>query len=176
MNHLILLNSFLSDVSSEKTRTTRISLLSGAQVVAIPIASLMSKFLLEHGGPLSVWCVTLSCYAVAIAWTAFLIKDSRGKGSNLELNTTKSEEKEHGASVLKNLYRSFAVTFKPRTGYKRACLAILLGMRCISIFSDDPFGMNYLYARKTLGWDAPEFALYKTALCSSLAFGMCIMI
>ncbi len=39
-------------------------------------------------------------------------------------------------AILKNLKHCFVVTFKPRTGFKRACLAIILTMRCISIFSD----------------------------------------
>ncbi len=35
----------------------------------------------------------------------------------------------------------------------------------------DPFGMNYLYSRKKFGWDAPDFALFRVALYSSMAFG-----
>ena len=114
------------------------SLLTGMWPLAMPIGSLASKFILEQGGHLGVFCSTLGLYSVAILYVVFFIKDSRGKGSDNhkhESADTKTADEE-SLSVLKHLYRAFSVTFKPRTGYKRACLAILLGMRCISIFSD----------------------------------------
>ena len=170
-NELIFVISYLADITTEDTRTTRMSVLSGASLLAWLIGGLTSKYILEYGGHLGVFSTTLSSYFIAILCIIVFVRDSRGKGSKLEPAVETSKTNEANDSVLSNLWQSFSITFKPRTGYKRACLAILLGMRCISIFSDDPFGMNYLYSRKKFGWDAPDYALFRTAICSSLAFG-----
>ncbi len=122
------------------------SFLSGTVVLSQPIGTIISRYIYEHGGHLAVWCTTLICYISAILWVIFLIKDSHGKGSNLE-DTEKPEneinkessnnEPEEGClSIFKNLWRCFAVTFKSRPGNRRTCLAIVISMRCISIVSD----------------------------------------
>ena len=156
--------SYVADITSEETRTARMSVLSGTLLLAWTVASLTSKYILEYGGHLGIFCSTLGLFFISTLWIGFFLPDSRrSKADNL------IETKD---SVLKQFSRSFSVTFKPRTGYKRACLAILLGMRCISIFSDDPFEMTYLYSRKKFGWDVPEYAVYRTFLCSSLTLGI----
>jgi len=35
----------------------------------------------------------------------------------------------------------------------------------------DPFGVNYLYSRKRFGWEATDYAMYRTAICSGMVFG-----
>lgn len=122
------------------------SFLSGTVVLSMPIGSIISRYIYEYGGHLAIWCTTLICYISAILWVIFLIKDSHGKGSNLHNEEKREDEKnkegsrneqEEGClSILKNLWKCFAVTFKSRPGNKRACLAIVISMRCISIVSD----------------------------------------
>ena len=169
-------DSYLADITSEKTRTSRISLLAGTMVLSRPIGSLISRYILQYGGHAAVFGTVLSCYASAMIWIVFFIRDSRGTGNNIVLSepgalSSEAKEADGVLEVLKNLWQCFSVTFKRRSGHKRAILAVILTMRCISIFSDDPFGMNYLYSRKKFGWDAPDFALFRVALYSSMAFG-----
>jgi len=113
-------------------------MLSGTMVLSGPIGTLMSRYIYEYGGHLGIWCTTLSCYSLALLWLIFCIRDSRGKGSNLEIAEVNDNKEDAGGflSIIKNLWQCFTVTFKRRPGNKRTCLAIILTMRCISIFSD----------------------------------------
>lgn len=133
------MRSYLADITSSKSRTARISFLSGMTILAMPIGSFMSRFVLEYGGHLAIWGTSLGCFTLSLLWIIFFVQDSRGKGSNLEIASGCERKKMEGnaaAVVLKNLLHCFAVTFKARPGNKRSCLTIILIMKFMSVFSE----------------------------------------
>lgn len=46
-------------------------------------------------------------------------------------------------SVIKNLKECFVVTFRPRAGYNRACISLLLAGLCCTLFSKGDFKSNF---------------------------------
>ncbi len=144
--------SYMADITSESTRTSRISFLVGTYALSTPIGSFTSRYILQYGGHTAIWCSTLSCYVFGLLWIIFYIQDSRGKGSKLGGRTIEpgknrtvvqseiTNESEGIFAILKNLKHCFVVTLKPRTGFKRACLVIILAAKCIAMLSDcNPF-------------------------------------
>lgn len=148
------------DITDEKSRTFRLSLLAGIVFVALPIAHLITVPLFKYGSFMAVWCTALGLFTVNILYIVFYLTDTRGSRArktvpidgipelaikkeltNTETNVEEGQKNEEEdpkttcISVLKNLRTCFTVTFRPREGYHRACVSILLAALCCNLFS-----------------------------------------
>lgn len=132
------------DITSEETRTFRLSIVAGITGLAMPIAQFISVPIYKNGGYLAIWLTALSLQTVALIYLIFFVTDSRGKWTRKhsddesiveKIVTVKEKEhetKSHGCTtVLKNLWKCFVITFQRREGFKRASISFLLA--CISL-------------------------------------------
>lgn len=143
-------------------------------VISYPTASFISIYIYSYGGYYAIWGTSLGVGLITLLYIIFVIKDSRGRESEelqndaaLSVNFD-AEDPENSQFnfffVVSNLWECFAVTFQPRNGYKRACLAILLGSMCLFVFQSMfgwPINENYC------SWYWLFFSQFLDRLCIS---------
>ena len=101
---------------------------------------------------MAVWGTTLILHTLALLYMTFFVRDTRGKEARLltpakvmpekdnsklaqEIVTSYESPKNSCIIILKNLLQCFVVTFKPREGFKRACILILMAAMCLTLLS-----------------------------------------
>lgn len=147
----LLYNSYIADITTSHTRTSRISILYGCMAISFPVANFVSIYIYTYGGFFAIWGTSLGLGVTTLCYIIFFIKDSRGRESaENQIGNTYSPVVDHSQeseefsnsgtigcrcdSVAFNLWECFAVTFQPRNGYKRACLSILLAAMCVFVY------------------------------------------
>lgn len=157
------------------------SVFGGISMAAGPIGNFVSGYIYKYGGYWAILSTSLGLVVFSLAYFIFFVRESRPRqeGSRFEVST-----------IIRNVWKCFKVTFKPRVERKRICLLLIMlcllvfagGKLCLMITSlnfqnantfhlSAPTGVAYLYARLKFGWDATDFALYLTAYFSILIFG-----
>ena len=187
----MFIRSYLADITTTQTRTSRLSILYGSMVISYPIANFLSIYIYSYGGYLAIWGTSLGVGVVTLLYVLFVVQDSRGREQEtnddvpyahfdvLDANDASSVRCDF-CTVISNLWECFDVTFQPRNGYKRACLCILLASMCFFIlqsktttnitkrfnkndyFFTVPGSITYLYTKKLFDWDQPQYALFST--------------
>jgi len=157
------MNSYIADVSSSETRTSRISLLYGFLTVSFPVSMFSSIYIYTYGGYLAIWGTSLAIATIAVFYLIFFVSESQCRKENDE-----DEDENPGElfasedSVVQNVWKCFLTTFRERTEYKRAAVCILLVSMSLYVFAQVPSTVSYLYVRKRFEWDQPQYALFST--------------
>ena len=73
---------YLVDITTEKDRTFRLSLLAGIIGISVPIAHFSSIYIYQAGN-IAVWGTALGLFTLALLYMTFFVKDSRGKEARL---------------------------------------------------------------------------------------------
>ena len=128
------------DITSEKSRTTRLSVVAGMIGFAIPVSQFISVPIYEAGGYLAIWMTSLGIYALSTFYLIFFVTDSRGKWAPklspaAVEKSTESQDEFDFVSVIKNLWQCFTATFRRRDGYKRAMISFLMVCLSLHLFS-----------------------------------------
>lgn len=170
------INSYIADVSTPETRTSRISLLYGFITVSLPVSMFSSIYIYIYGGYVAIWGTSLTLAAIAFMYLTFFVTDTRGAVKNKENGALQDPSglnviTEADESIIQNLWKCFTVTFQKRSGYKRATLCFLLVSMSLYVFSSVPGTVSYLYVRKKFGWDQPQYALFATIVSIITVFG-----
>ena len=142
---------YLVDITRNSDRTFRLSLLAGIIGVSVPIAHFSSIYIYQAGN-MAVFWTTLALLTSALGYAIFFVKESLppipkneaefvktfpDKNSKLVIEDyiEKDEPQVDCVAILKNLMQCFVVTFKPREGYKRACILILMTTMCLTLLT-----------------------------------------
>ena len=180
-------------------------------LVSYPVANFISIYIYSYGGFYAIWGTSLGLGVIALCYIILFIKDSRGHGSEenqvenidspiVDYSQQSQELSTSGTKccccgpVVSNLLECFTVIFKPRDGYKTACLLILLTSVCVFSFQSNktnlhtlnsscvfcnfflsyavPESVTYLYARKLFDWDQAQFALLLTVFSLTAVIGI----
>lgn len=131
--------SYIADITTSESRTSRISFLYGAINIAFPGANFVSIYIYTYGGYLAIWGTSLALGVLALLYVVFFITDSRGPKSlhaDLTEESDDSPAESSGCcSVISNLLECFTVTFMRRNGHKQACLILLLTSMSLFVLS-----------------------------------------
>ncbi|CAL4063958.1 unnamed protein product, partial [Meganyctiphanes norvegica] len=84
VSFLTAANSYISDVTSEDTRTSRIGLANSIWFLGGPMGTLMGKFIFDAGGYKGVFGTSVVMHIVAIVYIIFYLPESHGPFSNKE--------------------------------------------------------------------------------------------
>lgn len=156
--------AYLSDLSSHRSRTTRLSISGMMLYVAMPLGNIMGAALYSHGGYVAVFGAEFIFCFLSLAY--FLI---RLKNSTPESTAAKTEERK--VSPLSQLRRSLMVVAQRRAANGRA--RILGHVACIALYlvvSMVMFSFMFLYTRKRFMWDYKQYTIWSTvnSVASSL--------
>ena len=141
------LRSYLADITTEDTRTFRLSIYSGIVMSSVPFANYVSVYILDFGGDWAVWITSLALVVSALFYLVFFVAESRcqqqsqdcaneepdtkGSVTKLRLLTFADDCLPH----IKTMMSCFSVAFKPRAGNNRVRFVLLLIMSCLMPFS-----------------------------------------
>ena len=138
----IIYPSYIADITTSESRTSRLSMLYGSLMISFPAANFASIYIYTYGGYLAVFGTSFGLGLLTLLYIIFFITDSRGQGARHHVNiNTSTEELEEPSppancsSVVSNLWECFYVTFQPRNDYKRACIIVLLMSMCFYVFA-----------------------------------------
>lgn len=116
---------YICDITNEKNRTTRLGVIHGINIIAIPIGSGIVGYMMRYLGFTYSYliCIGLATIAVVLAW--LLMEDvSEPVENNMPfshyLNPTRVVE-------------SFRIIFKERAYSKRKIIVLLLGIEALSL-------------------------------------------
>jgi len=174
--------SFLADVTSIRSRTTRIGLLDIFLFAGIPAGTFTSAYIYKYLGYYGIFVTTLTIQILSILYILVKIKDTRGPSSNYnypqsEMNLIPTNTFRRYISVLDfhQLVNVFRVTFKRREHNFRRVILILIFLMLLNftIFSDG--SILYLYTRKEFNWDEQQFTMFQTASIIVSAIGVLIV-
>jgi len=168
---LIGMYSFLADVTSIRSRTTRIGLLDIFLFAGIPSGTFLSAYIFKYCGYYGIFLTVLVIQILCILYVVFKIKDTRGPGSDYcypdsEMEPIQASALRRYMSIVDfhQLIDVFRVSFKRREHNLRRVIVILIFLMLlnVTIFSDG--GILYLYARKEFKWDEQLFTKFQTCV------------
>ena len=139
--------------------------MGGTITIAIPVANFLATVIFKYGGYMCIYGTALGFLALAFIYVFLFVTDSKGKKKKTKLGTTiqklviqKEVSSLHSAdpsnnnnmdhtsclSIITNLWKCFTITFRPRPGYQRTCVALLLVSLCFALFSNGRKFINYI--------------------------------
>lgn len=136
------MNSYLIDITTEETRTSRISIFSGIVLTIAPFGNFIAGYLFEYGGHLICYGVSFGCLVLSLLYLSLFVVESRIKLPLFEEIADKSKDetcKNRLLLIWTNLVSCFAVTFQKRTGFKRASIAILIVIMCFNVYAESTY-------------------------------------
>ncbi|XP_071521332.1 probable peptidoglycan muropeptide transporter SLC46 [Panulirus ornatus] len=83
VSFLTAANSYIGDVTSEETRTSRVGLANSIWFLGGPIGVLMGTYIYKAGGYQVLFGTSLSMYTVSLFYIAFLLPESHGPFANV---------------------------------------------------------------------------------------------
>jgi len=168
---LIGMYSYLADVTSLRSRTTRIGLLDIFLFAGIPAGTFLSGYIFKYSGYYGIFLSVLVIQVLCILYIVFKIKDTRGPGSDYcypdsEMDDVQTSTLRRYLSIVDFhlLFDVFRVSFKRREHNFRRVIIILIFLMLlnVTIFSDG--GILYLYARKEFKWDEQQYTKFQTCV------------
>ncbi|CAH0699718.1 unnamed protein product [Spodoptera exigua] len=154
--------SYISDITSEESRTFRVGLVNFCMTAGLPIGIGISGFLLQKMGYYGLFSLTSGLFSLVLLYGAFCLKEPdqwlRDKGlppieRTIDNNVSFFD--------LSHVAETIAVAFRPRTKNKK--LKILLTLLMVFLLfgpTSSEHGVFYLFVRNRLNWDMVKYGVY----------------
>ncbi|XP_039748840.1 proton-coupled folate transporter-like isoform X2 [Pararge aegeria] len=169
--------SYISEISSEETRTFRVGVANLCLTAGGPIGTALSGILLKHIGYYGVFTISSLLFCFSICHGFFYIKDPERP------KTVKKEDEIGIQGFLKSFFDvkhvkdTLAVAFKQGPNRRRIKSILVL---CSIAFIYGPaygeFTVRYLFTRYRFNWDALKYSFYNTFYICIHALGALISI
>ncbi|XP_059061430.1 proton-coupled folate transporter-like [Achroia grisella] len=157
--------SYISDISSEESRTFRVGIANLCLTAGTPIGSALSGILLKKIGYYGVFSLSSILYIFSICYGWFYIKDPERP------ITEKVDQTEKGGvwNFLKLFFNlkhpkdTFHAAFRKGPNHRRT-KAILIMVSIAFIYGPayGEYTIRYLFTRYRFNWDAFKYSLYNT--------------
>ncbi|XP_023940058.2 proton-coupled folate transporter-like isoform X1 [Bicyclus anynana] len=169
--------SYISEMSSEETRTFRVGVANLCLTAGGPIGTALSGILLKHIGYYGVFTISSLLFCFSICHGFFCIKDPERPKSD----KNKVENGVHGFLKsffdIKHVRDTVTVAFKQ--GPNRRRLKSILVLSSIAFIYGPAYGeftVRYLFTRYRFNWDALKYSFYNTFYICIHALGALISI
>ncbi|CAF4755551.1 unnamed protein product [Pieris macdunnoughi] len=164
--------SYISEISSEETRTFRVGVANLCLTAGSPIGHALSGLLLKHFGYYGVFSFSSLLYVFSLCHGFFYMKDpERSK-------TEKSNEETGICEFLKSFFDlnhvkdTLKVVFKKGTNRRRTkSILILASIAFVYGPQYGEFTVKYLFTRYRFNWDAIKYSFYNTFYICLHTFG-----
>ncbi|KAJ0180105.1 hypothetical protein K1T71_004696 [Dendrolimus kikuchii] len=153
--------SYISDITSEESRTFRVGLVNFCMTAGLPIGIGLSGFLVQKLGYYGVFSMTSGLFVLVLSYGTFCLKEPdqilREKGlPEIERPKTKVS-----FFNLSHVVETVTIAFRPRPSQKR--LKVLLTLFTVFILfgpTSSEHAVFYLFVRNRLNWDMMKFGLF----------------
>ncbi|XP_026729893.1 proton-coupled folate transporter-like [Trichoplusia ni] len=171
--------AYISDVSSEESRTFRVGIANLCLTAGGPIGSVLSGFLLKFTGYYGVFTISSLLYLFSILYGFIYIKDP-------ERPMTKKPSQNESSSArgflksffdIKHVKDTLTVAFKNGPNKRRTkSILILASIAFIYGPAHGEYTIRYLFTRYRFNWDALKYSFYSTFYICIHALGALISI
>ncbi|XP_068230710.1 probable peptidoglycan muropeptide transporter SLC46 [Palaemon carinicauda] len=191
-------NAYLSDVTSEESRTSRVGLANSIWFLGGPIGTLLGTYIYKYGGYQVLFGTAAAMYVLSLIFLFFLpeshgpfAKQASNKSEDKEVEMptvtfklpSKIEDMTSEISVWKmfrdffsydRILDSFRCTFKPRGGMVRTFILLLIFCNLLRRLGRGAY--MYLFTRRVLAWKATDYGLWVTYKNFLAALGSLVMV
>ncbi|XP_063615444.1 lysosomal proton-coupled steroid conjugate and bile acid symporter SLC46A3-like [Penaeus indicus] len=172
---LSIATSYVSDICSEESRTSRVSTATSFWYLGGPLGTLLGAIVLSHSGYNLALGLVFMAYVSAICYILTFVRESHGPFAQemIEVKGRSSDEsqgvKREEVATRKmftdffnwrRLFESFKTAFRKREGNTRVILVVVIV--CNMLWRMSRGFYVYLFVRRTLQWDATDFGYYLT--------------
>ncbi|KOB70346.1 putative adenylate cyclase [Operophtera brumata] len=166
--------AFLSDATSEESRTFRVGIGNLCFWAAGPIGSAVSGVLLKHIGYYGVFSLSSLFYILSIVYGYYYIENPK-KPQESEI-TKKNYPKERGLIKsffdIKHVKDTLTVAFKKGPDSRRTKMILILASIVFMYgATSGELTLRYLFARYRFNWDALNYSFFCTFYISTHIFG-----
>ncbi|XP_059481079.1 lysosomal proton-coupled steroid conjugate and bile acid symporter SLC46A3-like [Neocloeon triangulifer] len=145
---------YLSDISTPAERSWRMGVAEAALLLGLPTGLASSSYLLKFGGYVMVFATCSCACLLALLYVIYFVPES--------IQT--SESTRQSVFDVRLIKEMVATCWKPRSGYRRLTMFLVMGTMASIIFSlDGDISVSYLYTRERFGWEIQDFTLYSSA-------------
>ena len=169
---LIGIYSYVSDVSGNRSRTSRIALLDLFVFLGFPVGTYLSGPIFKYSGYYGVFGSAIALTFGSMLYTMVMIKDTRGPFS--DQGAGQSFEVCNAFSIF-NVIEVFKVCFKRRENHGRAIILLLIGAMLFNVSTLSSSSIVYLFSRLKFDWSEQEFTIWmslSTVASSLFTFGV----
>ncbi|XP_054714736.1 proton-coupled folate transporter-like [Uloborus diversus] len=155
--------SYMSDVTTERSRQVRFAVLEFFTILATPLGSLIGGEVFKVGGYLPVMIIGACSFALGLLWVRFIVLETKPRRFDIT-------KKQMFNDIFKqdNIKESFRTCIKPRAGNLRLQIWLLLFVSfSIKLVHMGSLAIGFPYTRHVFKWQVPRFS-YTTASFSSL--------
>ncbi|XP_064099680.1 probable peptidoglycan muropeptide transporter SLC46 [Macrobrachium nipponense] len=195
-------NAYLSDVTSEESRTSRVGLANSIWFLGGPIGTLLGTYIYKYGGYQVLFGTAAAMYVLALTYLFFLPeshgpfakkkKEASSDGDDTDVAPVptvsfklpaKIEDPTKEISMWKmakdffsydRILDSFRCTFKARGGMVRAFIILLIFCNLLRRLGRGAY--MYLFTRRVLAWKATDYGLWVTYKNFLAALGSLVMV
>ncbi|XP_071526054.1 probable peptidoglycan muropeptide transporter SLC46 isoform X2 [Panulirus ornatus] len=189
VSFLTAANAYISDVTSEETRTMRVGLANSIWYLGGPIGTLMGTYIYKYGGYQVLFGTSVLMHCVSLIYLVFL-PESHGpfaksklskkteeqvsgeKPTSVHVSMKKPKEIDESSNDIslwkmiadffnyERIVDSFRCTFKARGGLVRAFILLLILCNLLRRLGRGAY--MYLFTRRVLGWRETNYGLWVT--------------
>ncbi|XP_071520085.1 lysosomal proton-coupled steroid conjugate and bile acid symporter SLC46A3-like [Panulirus ornatus] len=166
--------SYISDVSHERQRTSRVSTANSMWYLGAPLGTLVGALLIKYGSYNLALGLVFLAYIVAVVYVVVFIKESHGPFAKEKLRAQGSvkeeptpEKKDVSVSTMvadffnwRRVVESFKTAFKKREGNTRTILMAVVFGNMIRRMARGFF--MYMFVRRALHWEATDYGYWIT--------------
>jgi len=171
---LIGMYSYIADVSSGRSRTSRIALVDLFMFLGFPFGTFISGPLFKYGGYYAVFGLGIGFTFISAVYVMLFINDTRGPYSNC---TERNQSFDIiGAFSIWNVIEVFKTCFKSRDNYARPILMLLISAMLFNLSTISGSSLIYYLTRLKFGWDEQDFTVWVAISSMSSSFAtLCVM-
>ncbi|KAG8254112.1 hypothetical protein J6590_014989 [Homalodisca vitripennis] len=119
---LIGVNSYISDITTDSSRTIRLGLCTAIYFLGTPLGAFIYGLVVHTIGFYGVFSVCVVLNLVALVYLYLFVIENKCDGEICELNTWE------GLLDMRNIVQSFRTIITPRRGWRRAVILIMIGV------------------------------------------------
>ncbi|XP_064080709.1 proton-coupled folate transporter-like [Macrobrachium nipponense] len=167
--------SYISDITPEKSRTSRVSTANSMWYLGGPPGTLIGALIIKYSGYNVALGLVVLAYISAALYVIFFIKESHGPFAKREFQVKQTLQTQEviipegnfsAAQMIKDFFNwkrvaeSFKTALKKREGNTRAVLLTTIVANMIRRVARG--FLMYMFVRKTLFWDATDYGYWVT--------------
>ncbi|XP_050727481.1 proton-coupled folate transporter-like isoform X2 [Eriocheir sinensis] len=186
VSFLTAANAYISDVTSEESRTTRVGLANSIWFLGGPIGTLLGTYIYMYGGYQILFGTAVVLHCISLTYLFFLpeshgpfakhkskkSQDQSDEAQQIRLSFKKPSEIAEDSSKIsiwrmfldffnyERIVDSFRCTFKPRGGFVRVFILLLILCNLLRKLGRGAY--MYLFTRKVLDWRETDYGLWVT--------------
>ncbi|CAB3243655.1 unnamed protein product [Arctia plantaginis] len=154
--------SYISDITSEESRTFRVGLVNFCMTAGLPIGIGMSGFLLQRMGYYGVFSMTTFMFLLVLMYGTFCLKEPNKWLKSKGLPEIERPDQSNVSFFnISHVVETVSVAFQKRTDGRRA--KVLLTLFIVFILYGPTISEHaifYLFVRNRLNWDMVKYGVF----------------